>query len=360
MTIPVQNIYYLLCYAWDSLDEGQVVSVSQDDCKTLAELFARVLDGGVTHLLKRGLDRDYITEEEDTSSLRGKLDVSTTIKRNLLRQSRVHCVIDSLSYDVTHNRIIKATLRSLVRCKDLDRDLRDRLLRLYRRLHEVSDIDLSAKVFGSVRLHRNNAYYGFLLKVCRLVHDNLLINEDTGESQFRDFLRNEKQMAALFEKFVRNFYRHEQSTYRVKSEKFGWQQVEATQNDMQYLPGMRTDVSLDSPTRKIVIDTKYYVNCLQSYYDQSSIHSGNLYQLFAYLKNLQIDDARPIEGVLLYPTVGKSLSLRYRIQGHTLRIMTVDLNADWQEIRKRLLGLLEPVPSKMDVDAVALAVTPES
>ncbi len=345
MTIPIQNIYYLLCYAWDSLDEGRVVSVSQDDCKTLAELFARVLDGGVTHLLKRGFDRGYITEEEDTSSLRGKFDVSVTIKRNLLRQSRVYCVIDSLSYDVTHNRIIKATLRSLVRCKDLDRNLRDRLLRLYRRLHEISDIDLSAKVFGSVQLHRNNAYYRFLLQVCRLIHDNLLVNEDTGDSRFRDFLGNEKQMAALFEKFVRNFYRHEQTMFRVKSEQFGWQEVEATHGDLQFLPKMRTDVSLDSSTRKIVIDTKYYANCLQTYFGSSTIHSGNLYQLFAYLKNLQIGEPRQIEGVLLYPTVGKSLSLRYRIQGHMMRIVTVDLNAKWQNIRQRLLELSTPVPS---------------
>lgn len=351
MTIPIKNIYFLLCYAWDSLDEGEVVSVSPEDCKTLAELFARVLDGGATHLLKRGLDRGYITEEEDTSRLRGKFDVSATIKRNLLRQSRVHCVIDSLSYDVTHNRIIKATLRSLVRCKDLDRNLRDRLLRLYRRLHEVSDIDLSPKIFGSVQLHRNNAYYRFLLQVCRLIYDNLLINEESGDSRFRDFLRDEKQMAALFEKFVRNFYRHEQTEFNVKSEKFGWQEVEATHSDLEFLPGMRTDVSLESSTRKIVIDTKYYAKCLQSYFDSETIHSGNLYQLFAYLKNLQIGNSRQIEGVLLYPTVGKSLSLRYRIQGHTIRIVTVDLNEKWQEIRQRLLGLLTPVESDA-VDAV--------
>lgn len=340
MTIPIQNIYFLLCYAWDSLEEGQVVTVSQEDCKTPAELFARVLDGGVTHLLKRGLDRGYITMQEDTTSLRGKLDVSATIKCNLLRRGRVHCVIDSLSYDVVHNRIIKATLASLVRCKNLDRTLRDRMLRLYRRMHEVSDIDLTPKDFGSVQLHRNNAYYRFLLQLCRLIHDNLLINEDTGDSRFRDFLRNEKQMAVLFEKFVRNFYRREQSEFKVKSERFNWQQVEATHSDLELLPGMRTDVSLDSISRKVVIDTKYSVNCLQSYYDSVTIHSGNLYQLFAYLKNLQVGDHRQIEGVLLYPTVGKSLSLRYRIQGHTIRIVTLDLNSTWQEIRQRLLDLL--------------------
>jgi 5-methylcytosine-specific restriction enzyme subunit McrC len=345
MKIPIQNIYFLLCYAWNTLAEGRVVSVSQEECKTLAELFAHVLDGGVTHLLKRGLDRDYVTEEVDTSSLRGKLDVSTTIKRQLLLQSRVHCVIDSFSYDVTHNRIIKATIRNLIRCEDLDRNLRDRLLRLYRRMHEVSEIDLKPKVFGSVQLHRNNAFYGFLLQVCRLIYDNLLIDEETGVSKFRDFLRNERQMSTVFEKFVRNFYIREQNEFRVKVERINWQEVEATQSDLRYLPTMKTDVSLQSAERKIVIDTKYYASTLQSYYNTEKIHSSHLYQLFTYLKNLQIGDDRQLEGILLYPTVGRSLDLRYRIQGHTIRVMTVDLDSDWREIRERLLGLLTPIPS---------------
>jgi 5-methylcytosine-specific restriction enzyme subunit McrC len=212
-------------------------------------------------------------------------------------------------------------------------------LRLYRRLHEVSDSRVTSKSFGSVRLHRNNAYYGFLLHVCRLIHDNLLIDETTGDSQFRDFLRDEKQMPRMFEAFVRNFYRREQAAFLVRSESFNWRNVEATDADLPYLPGMRTDVSLESPTRKIVIDTKFSAKCLQSYFDSETIHSGNLYQLFAYLKNLQIGETRRIEGILLYPTVGKSLALHYLIHDHAIQIVTVDLKADWQDIRQRLLEL---------------------
>ncbi|EDL62302.1 5-methylcytosine-specific restriction endonuclease system specificity protein McrC [Gimesia maris] len=349
MTIPIQNIYYLLCYAWDKLQEGQIVSVSPEDCQTTAELFARVLDSGVTHLLKRGLDRNYISEEIETSSLRGKFDITTTIKQNLLRKSRVHCVVDSFSYDVPHNRIIKATLRNLLRCRELDRDQRDRLLRLYRRLHDVSDIKLTPKDFNNVQLHRNNAWYGFLLQVCRLIYDNLLINEETGDSQFRDFLRDERQMARLFENFVFNFYRKEQSVFKVKSELLTWQGVDATPEDQQFLPRMRTDVSLDSSTRKIVLDAKYYKDSLQSFHGNSSVHSENLYQLFAYLKNfylknIQNGDSRPIEGILLYPTTGQSLSLNYEIHGHSIRIVTLNLNTSWKEIRQQLLNILEPNP----------------
>ena len=106
---------------------------------------------------------------------------------------------------------------------------------------------------------------------------------------------------------------------------------------------MRTDVSLESNDRHIVIDTKYYSQTLQTYYGFDSIHSGNLYQLFAYLKNLQFTEprSRTLEGMLLYPCVGKTLDLEYAIQGHRMRVATVDLNSHWSDIGKRLLELLE-------------------
>ena len=340
--IPIQNIYFLLCYAWDTLAEGQVVKLSEDECDTPIDLFARVLEGGVTHLLKRGLDRGYITEELDTSSLRGKLDVSTSIKRNLFHQAHAHCIVDSLSYDVVHNQIIKATLRHLIRFGGLKRDRHDRLLGLYRKLHEVSDIEVKAKDFDRIQFHRNNAFYGFLMHVCRLIHENLIVDQDAGETQFRDFLRNERQMAAVFERFVRNFYKREQTAFRVGTETIEWQDVEADDFDRMFLPKMRTDVSLASSERKLVIDTKYYSQTLQKHYDKQSIHSGNMYQLFSYVKNLQVQEhrGRTIEGILVYPTVGTSLDLRYRVQGHAIRIATVDLNADWKQIHERLLELV--------------------
>ena len=343
MTIPIQNIYFLLCYAWDTLEEGQVVEVRQDECKSYSDLFARVLESGVTHLLKRGFDRGYLTEEVGTTCPRGKLDVTTTMKRNLLQRHRVHCVVDSLSYDVLHNRIVKTTIGRLVRCNDLDRNLRSRLLGVYRRLHDVAEIELRPKVFGRVVLHRNNAFYGFLLHVCRLLYDNLLIDEKTGTAKFRDFLRDERTMSRVFEKFVFNFFSKEQNLYRVRSERFHWQDVTASDEHLRFLPTMRTDVSLESSDRHIVIDTKYYSQTLQSYFDSDTIHSGNLYQLFAYLKNLQVTEppSRTLEGVLLYPCVGRTLDLEYAIQGHRMRVATVDLNSHWSEISKRLLGLLE-------------------
>ena len=168
------------------------------------------------------------------------------------------------------------------------------------------------------------------------------MDEKTGSYKFRDFLRDERKMAKLFEDFVFNFYRIESSEFAVKKERIYWAASSETDPNLQLLPTMETDISLRDEKRTIIIDTKYYKNTLQTYYDSESIHSGNLYQLFAYLKNLEPrggNDAQA-EGILLYPTVSRSLKEKYDMHGHRVRICTVDLAQDWKAIRSELLALV--------------------
>lgn len=53
MEIPVENVYYLLCYAWDKLAEKDVVNIDPTKSTDLVNLFARVLASGIDHLLKK-------------------------------------------------------------------------------------------------------------------------------------------------------------------------------------------------------------------------------------------------------------------------------------------------------------------
>jgi 5-methylcytosine-specific restriction enzyme subunit McrC len=111
---------------------------------------------------------------------------------------------------------------------------------------------------------------------------------------------------------------------------------------LDMLPSMKTDVSLTSPERKIIIDTKYYAHALQIYYQKESIHSGNLYQLHAYLSNVvtEGDEQLKCEGILLYPTVETELDLQYEIKGHKISIRTINLNQDWKAIHQNLLEMI--------------------
>ena len=239
MKIPIQNIYYLLCYAWNRLEERDIVDVHGIDTTNLVDLFAKVFIGGMGHLLKRGLDRGYISRSEEGRCIKGKLNFGPTIKQNLFIQAKVLCDYDELSHNVLHNRILKATIRSLITVDSLNKDLKDQLIGLHRKLHGIDDIGLNSRLFSSVQLNRNNSFYDFLLKICELVYENLLPTEDPGKSKFRDFLQDESKMPALFEEFVRNFYRIEAQDCKVGREDIAWHAL-VGEKDLQYLPKMES------------------------------------------------------------------------------------------------------------------------
>lgn len=342
MKIPIQNIYYLLCYAWNNLEERDRTKVNSEKSTDLVDLFAKVLINGITYLFKRGLNRQYIVFEEDISSIRGKLNISNTIKQNLLRKSKTWCEFDELSYNVLHNQILKATINSLLHYNKLDNDLKRSLKEIFKRFYTVDLIKLESHLFNKVRLDRNNQYYKFLLNVCQIIFDNLVINEENGELEFADFVRDESQMARLFENFVKNFYKHEQKVFNVHSEYISWGWQSEDEDAMRLLPKMLTDVSLERDSQKIIIDTKYYKNALTNRYEANKLISPNLYQIFAYLNNIkqQKNDYEIFEGILLYPTVSYSLNKTYYDRDLVLHIKTIDLNQNWMNIRKNLLDIV--------------------
>lgn len=184
-----------------------------------------------------------------------------------------------------HNRILKTTLRRLLQCEELDAGMREPLRNTYFRLADVDEVPLTRRLFEAVQLHRNIRFYRFLLDVCRLLFDLLIPDKATGKLHFEDFIRNEKKMHRLFEKFLCNFYTHE-TDYRVRRQRRPWANtVGADAAARELLPRLNPDILLDRPGRTIILDAKYYRNVLQCHpKGRALLHSGHLYQMFAYLK----------------------------------------------------------------------------
>ena len=342
MSIPVRNIYYLLCYAWDHVREGETVDLGSEEFSGMVDLFAKVLNEGVARLISQGLDRDYLTVHEDIRGLKGKLDLATTVKRNLLLNGKTHCSFDELSYDVPQNRILKATLRQLTMVSSLDPGHRQRAGRLYRKMDAVSDVILRPRMFRTVRIHRNNRFYSFLIHLCRIIYDNLLVNQEEGQATFYDFREDEREMGRLFEQFVRTFCKRE-TDYKVSAPKIDWIGAEESESELRHLPRMQTDIVLRSPERTIIVDTKFYKNPLDRRWGGSRANAGNLYQIFSYVTNwdagADVGEPRP-EGWLLYAAVEGGFDYRFELMGRPVRVCSVDLGQEWRGIEWALKGLV--------------------
>ena len=308
--IPIRNIYYLLCYAWDALTEGNSLEIGSEENTDLVNLFARVVITGTNRLLRKGLDRGYLPLTERIAGVKGKLLLGATIKSIALLNASAWCEFDELDYNVIHNRVIYQTLKNLLVTLGLSTPNCQSIRQLLSRFPQTSEIELSERVFKNIRLGRTNSFYKFLLNVCELLHSGLLPMEGGKTFLFSDFLEDEAKMARLFEKFVRNYFVIEHKALKAASTDINWQLTATTSNSEFLLPKMKTDVTLQLPDRTIIIDTKYYTEALsiREEFNSEKLKASNFYQMHAYITNADSRGLkRPIEGILLYPKTGREL-----------------------------------------------------
>lgn len=338
--IPIRNIYFLLCYAWDMLDEKESISVEIDDNTSLVDLLAKVLLNGSKLLLKRGLNKAYVDTQENILGIKGKLLIGETIKSNLLQQQRTICNFDEYSHDILINRIIYSTILNLIHTDELDSQIKHYLSSLIYKLPGITPIRLSDSCFKNIPMTRNTRFYSLLMQVCKLIYKQLLPSENRGEYTFKNF--DEERMNTLFEAFLRNFYRREQDVYHVSRTDIRWKFFCSNPEHIKFIPKMQTDITLESDERKIIIDAKYYQNTMTTNYQQEKLSTGNLYQLFSYLINQEdsSEKTRATTGILLYPKVSDDYHLRYVYEHHSIIIHTIDLGMEPSEIKRFLIELV--------------------
>lgn len=338
--IPIENLYYLLSYAWDHFREGEEIDLSSTACPDLINLLAKVLVNGTDRLGHLGIDRQHLPFQEVTPRLRGRILVADSYRRMTYRSGTMECLFDELSTDTPANRILKSTLERLLCCGDLTTENRHAVRKARERLAEVGSVRLTDGSFHRIQLHRNNRHYRLLMHVCQLLHRSLLPEEHEGKRRFRDILRDETVMHRLFENFVLNFARRHCQGANVRAMAIDWHGTWGADAE-EVLPKMITDVTIEWPHRKIILDCKFYKEALVTREDRLRLHSSHLYQLNAYLQNKARragwDD---VEGILLYPAVKHHVDVSMILLDHAIRVVSVDLDQAWQEIHRQILGIV--------------------
>lgn len=343
--IPIQNIYYLLAYAWDQFREGSQHDICPTACPDSVNLLAHLLAMGVSRLATRGMDKSYELFEEETPRIRGRFDLVGSYRRGTHLAGRLKCEFDELTADTLPNQIIKSTCVRLRRSlRQLSKENRRNIHQADELLHDISTIQLSRRVFHRVQLHRNNRHYRFLLSICELLHDCYLPTEEQGGGRFADLLRNDVRMHQLFERFVLQFARRHCPGARIRAMPIQWVGEWDDEVD-EVLPRMLTDVTIEYPDHKTILDCKFYREALLTRKGRHRLHSSHLYQLNAYLQNMACHEGwQDVRGILLYPAVNHHLNLKCKLLGHQIEVRSIDLDQPWQGIHEQLLGIVSKVP----------------
>lgn len=341
--IPVANIYYLLSYAWEHWAAGDVDDIAALNLPDATNLLAHVLNSGVRSALRRGLHRDYTTHVREFAGIRGRLLVARSKQRLLFEHGRAACAVGELNRASPLNRVLKSTLMLLGVSGSVDARIQEEIRTTLRELQDIPSTPLTSGTFRRLRVNRSNAHHTFLLALCELAFNCMLPAQGSGNCRFRDFSDDDACMHALFEDFVRNFYHARANDIGwtcLGRPRISWVAESADDASAELLPGMNTDVVLESGPRQLIMDCKFYANALKGQY-VAKIDSGNLYQLWTYVSQQRRHlPSMTIEGLLLYPTVDRTFCAEYQIDGNRLRAATVNLGEHWTSIQGRLLSLL--------------------
>ena len=165
----------------------------------------------------------------------------------------------------------------------------------------------------------------------------MLLSQEAGEQKLASFV-DEQRLCRLYEKFILEYYRRHYPELKASASQIPW----AVDDDCRtMLPAMQSDITLTFDKKTLIIDAKYYGKNTQNQYDKRTIHSGNLYQIFTYVKNKVLQKGfadHEISGLLLYARTADEIQPDgdFAMSGNKISVKTLDLNQPFDTIAKQL------------------------
>ena len=337
-SILIKNIYYMLTYAFQVLNQESYKSISVEFFLNTAEMFTAILCKGIKSQLKRYLNRDYIIKTEALSSLRGNIRVTESINQMSFLNKKLVCSFDEFSNDSYMNRILKSTMHLLLKA-DISIEQKKSLKSLLPYFDEVRKIDIY-RINWKFHFNQNNQTYRMLMGICYLTIKGLLQTQDNGKIKLMDFI-DEQRLCRLYEKFILGYYQKHFSHLNPRTNYIEWD----AQGETEYLPAMKTDITLEDKSQKkvLIIDTKYYGRTMQNQFGKNSYHSGNIYQIHSYVNNKKATYVGKVSGLLLYAKTDEEVTpnQKFTISGNQFAVQTLDLNVDFSDIEKQLNDIVK-------------------
>lgn len=326
----------MLSYAYQVLKHSNYEEIASEPFDNIHDLFAAILAKGIAQQLKQGLYREYVLSNDELTVLRGKLDIQRTIQNSLRKKTLIVCEYDQLTENNVFNQILKTTAVILLKTQTVHESRQKALKKALLLLNDVDTVEPSNIDWSKLRFQRHNRSYKMLLNLCYFVLEGLLLTTERGTYKMATFLDGH-HMARLFEKFVLEYYRHHHPLLKAAPKQIRWDTDEAS---VVFLPSMNTDITLRYRGKTLIIDTKYYSKTMQIHtqYESYKLHSANLYQILAYVKNEDSRRTGNVAGMLLYAKTAEKVSpdCEMLIGGNMISVKTLDLNIPFPELAAEL------------------------
>lgn len=334
------NVYVMMAYAFRTLAPADEAPHATTEFDHVHDLLADIVARETARQVKRGLDHDYRQETRELSTVRGRVDLQTSIRERSFVHGGLVCRFDEYVADTPVNRAVRATVLMLARSERVAQPRRDALARLLPFFSRVDAVPPRAIRWADLRLHRVNSSYRWLLGACELAVKGLLPENGIGDCLLPWL--SDDAMSSLFERFVKEYFRFHHPELHARAALVPWDVRDPGAIGVAQLPAMRTDITLQRGSGMLIIDTKYYGSSMQvSQYGTRTFHSSNLYQICTYVQHAAATHD-PVAGLLLYARTSGPVQpeLDTVLAGHRISATTLDLTKPWPLLQHELERLL--------------------
>lgn len=333
----------MLAYAYSVLNEDGYKRVTSEHFNNAADLFAAILSKGISNQIKRGLGKGYTNRIDSLNIPTGKIRVSDSIKRQTIIKKQLICEYDDYNENIYINKILKITAKLLLSSKEVSQKNKRMLKKNILYFENVDEINPKRIDWSRIKYHRNNATYRMIINICYLVISGMIISQEDGPRKLSQYI-DDQHMHKLYEKFIYQYFKKNYPKLNVSASQIEWCIDDGI---IDYLPIMKSDIMIENEEKILIIDAKYYSKTMQynSMYNSRTIHSSNLYQIFAYVKNKAMITAKEVSGLLLYAKTDEDIipSNSYLMSGNKISINTLDLNREFVEIENSLNKIAEKI-----------------
>lgn len=316
--VPLRSLLWMLSSVYgvphEMLDDTVQITRFDQVIEIVADAFARMVE----HRIDLGLYRNYVEEEDNLPTIRGRIMIAADIHRNAVLRHRTYCRYTTYSWNLPENQVTRHVVHLLSRW-GLSRRLTGRLLALDSQFDEVERVHFRAADVDRFVYNRQSIDYQPIHRLCQLFLEGASLSEEAGDRSFDGFLLD---MNVLFERFITRALRDRLGhPFRLDD------QLQITldrERSVTILPDLV--VSRDG-TQVLVADCKY------KRLNTGEHKNHDLYQLLAYCTALELR-----EGVLIYPRHLVDVATKVTVRGTDVRLreQSVDLGGSPGEVMDEL------------------------
>lgn len=284
----------------------------------LLELFINLYAKKIIKLYTSKTNREYISIEENTAFVKGKIDFPKSIKQNGFRKDLHYVTYQSYEVDNILNNIIKTVaVQLLIFSKSSENRKLLKLALTY--LDDAKELKLSYQLIESVKFTRLNKDFEPVFNMAKMFFRNQQPANIEGDESIFSFL---VPVNALFEEYVNKLLKAipNITTQYGKLNDFAFSE---TRNYLKIKP----DYVLYRDDKIFLTADAKYKNPYTSLEGHLVINRNDIYQIFAYMKSYGTN-----KGLLLYPLFkqfdqqeNEQLNIADFLTINKLKIIFVDL-----------------------------------